>query len=352
MRLLVQGLSPLGLAACDGTGSMPLSVEIKNGAATAGGKPDEIELLVKTVPNAELHFSGQTKNTGDKATESFKIPKSTLKLGINTFSVEATTGVLFSKKAATAIGTYDAQPREILRFDPAPAAAGDGQLTCTSVMCSSTTFTIAGGHLPITVESAIAGVATVDGHKVTLVPGAKSPLDVDLSTKLAALQVGHDEVVTLPIVLEASGAKASDALELRGPALTDLAARQLAKIVQGPVAFAAERANAGDPDLLVVVGVPNRPMIVVGKPGKLEDVDLVAVAKPAERFFGCGSGGSGILYVDLDVTVFGRRTGKLVGTRKLLADRVPCPPTPTPGQLKGDVRDDDIKRVLAELLKK
>ena len=116
-RPLLSALVALGaLGACD-AGVLPLSIEIKDGAAAPGGNPDEIELLVKTIPGAEIHFEGQTRNTGDKANESFVVSKSKLKLGKNVFTVDATASALFSKKAATATGTYDAQARDVLRFE-------------------------------------------------------------------------------------------------------------------------------------------------------------------------------------------------------------------------------------------
>jgi hypothetical protein len=41
----------------------------------------------------------------------------------------------------------------------------------------------------------------------------------------------------------------------------------------------------------------------------------------------------------------------MIGTKKLRADRVSCPPTPA-GKLTGEVREDDVKRVLAEYIGK
>jgi hypothetical protein len=123
------------------------------------------------------------------------------------------------------------------------------------------------------------------------------------------------------------------------------------------VTFDGEGASTDPSDVLAVVGLPGRKLIAVGKPGKVQDVDLVGVGKPAERFFSCAKSGqpdgTGILHTDLEVKVFDRRTGAPVGTKELLADRVPYPPEKS-GQtkVKSDVREDDVKKVLAELLKK
>ena len=103
-------------------------------------------------------------------------------------------------------------------------------------------------------------------------------------------------------------------------------------------------------------------LLVVGKATKAEELDLVAMAKTAERFFTCsgsGSTASGILYLDQELTVVERRTGKVVHTRKLMADRVPCPTaetrSPLPGaaasrQAKAEVRESDVSKAVSELL--
>ena len=103
-------------------------------------------------------------------------------------------------------------------------------------------------------------------------------------------------------------------------------------------------------NLMLVVGAPTRKLIAVGKPGKYADVDLVGVAKKTERSFSCGAD-SEILYNDLEVRVVDRRTAKTIGTKKVLADRISCPPTAT-GKLTGEVREDDMKHVLSEFLTK
>jgi hypothetical protein len=248
--------------------------------------------------------------------------------------------------------TWDATPKSLLRFW-APAVEGaEGDLTCASAMCASTTLKVAkGAKLPLEVEGALAGNVTVQGQKAALAPPARAKVEIDLASVLGGVGVGKEEI-SLPIALEAAGGTAKDTLPLSGPAITALAARMLAGVESGPVLFGAEAASTDKPDSLVVVGVPSAKIVVAGKSGTYADVDLVGVAKPVERFFGCGSGGSGILYYDLQVKAYDRRTGKPAGEKKLMADRVPCPPTATGGVLKSNVREDDVKKVLAELLVK
>ena len=338
---------------CDSQGTIPLSLEVKDGAASGGsGNGAEIELVVKTIPGVDLSYAGQTKSTGDKATESFVVPKNTLKLGKNAFKVDAVKGGVLGKQTSTATAEWEATPKGLLRVY---AAGGDTEatLSCSGTMCGSPAFKATkAGKLPVEIESALEAQVTLEGQKAAASPGKRGKFEVDLLAKVPKATVGQTERVTLSVQMEAGGAKADDTLELAGPLLADVAAAELAKVDHGPVPFAGD-APGGEPRMLVAVGVPSSKLIVVGKPGTFADIDLVAVAKPVERFFGCGkTDAAGIIYTDLDVGVFERRTGKAVGARKLRADRVACPPTPTAGQLRGAVREDDVKRVLAELLKK
>jgi hypothetical protein len=340
------------LAGCDSEGTLPLSLEVKDGAAGAGGKGDEIEIVVKTAPGVDVSLAGQTKSLGDKATASFMLAKSSLKLGKNTFKVDAVKASLLGKQTGSASVDWDATPKGLLRLY---AAGGDTEatLSCSGTMCGSPAFKATkAGKLGVEIESAIDATVTLEGQKTPVSPGKRGKLDVDLLGKLPKATVGQTERVSLAIQMEAGGAKAEDALELAGPLLADLGATELAKAEHGPVPFAGD-ATATEPHLLVAVGVPSNKLIVVGKKGTFADVDLVAVARPVERFFGCGkTDAAGIIYTDLDVVVYERRTGKQVGTRKLRADRVSCPPTQTAGQLRGAVREDDVVRVLGEFLKK
>ena len=125
-------------------------------------------------------------------------------------------------------------------------------------------------------------------------------------------------------------------------------------MAQGPLLFAGETAPStpnAPPTSLVVLGAPSAPLLSVGSAKTFKDVDLVAIGTPSERVFPCPAG-AGLLYVDLPVKVYARRTGAVVGTKTLSADRTTCPPTPAAQPLKSAVREDDTKRVLAEFLKK
>jgi hypothetical protein len=339
------------LAACD-SGALPLDVEVRDRATAPGGKLGEIEIVAKTLPSTEVVCEGQTKDTGAQAEVSFIVSKSTLKLGQNRFAVGASNGGSMSKRSKTVTATWDATPKTLLRFWAPAVSEAEGELTCASVMCASSAVKIAkGAKLPLEIESGLAANATVQGQAAALTPAGRAKVEVDLAGVLAGLPVGKEEA-PLTIGLESGGATAKDVLPLSGPALTALAARMLAEVERGPVLFGAEAPSNKKPDALVVVGVPGAKIVAAGRSVTYADIDLVGVAKPVERFFGCGPGGSGILYYDLQVKVYERRSGKPAGEKKLLADRVTCPPTAQGGVLKAYVREDDVKRVLSELLVK
>ena len=348
--LLLVGFSS-ALAAC-GSSTLPLDVEIKDGAAIAGGKWDELQLVVKSLPGAEIQVGSETKNMeATRAVEQFVVPKSTLKLGKNSFLVRGKIAALLSKREAEKKVEWDAEPKTLLRFQG--SAKGDAEaLSCVGAMCGQPTLKATkNGHLPLEVESAIAGTLTIGSSKINVAPGQKAPLDVDLLAFIAARNVGEVAQLTVPFSFEAGGAKADDVLELGGTALSDFVARTFAQVEQSPLAFAGEKPPTNTkPAALLVVGAPIRKFIAVGSPGKFGDVDLVGVAKKAERQVACAAD-SEIIYNDLEIHVIDRRTAKTVGTKKLRADRVSCPPTPS-GKLTGEVREDDVKRVLAEFLGK
>jgi hypothetical protein len=201
------------------------------------------------------------------------------------------------------------------------------------------------------VESAIAGTVTMGGSKADVAAGQLGTLDLDLLALVGARSVGELSQISIPFTFEANGVKGEDVLELGGTALSDFTARTLRQVEQAPLTFAGETApKDAKRALLVVVGAPARKFIVVGNQGKFSDVDLVGVAKKSERTFACGPE-TEILYNDLEIHVVDRRTAKIVGSKKLLADRVSCPPTPA-GKLTGEVREDDVKKVLGEFLTK
>jgi hypothetical protein len=339
------------LAGCGGGGTLPLDVEIKDGTAF-GGKWNEIQLVVKSLPGAEVTFDHHTKSmAATRATEQFLVPKSSLKLGKNSFVVRAKAGALLSTKEAEKTVAWEGQPKSLLRFHPSSKGDAEG-LTCAGAMCGQTSLKATKrGHLPLEVESAIAGTVILGGSKADIASGQRAAFDLDLLPLIGTRGAGELTQLSIPFSFEANGAKADDVLEVGGSALSDLTARMLAQVEQGPLTFAGEKAPTDQKrDLLVVVGAPIRKFIVVGSQGKFADVDLVGVAKKADRVLACGSD-TEILYNDLEIRVLDRRTAKTVGTKKLLADRVPCPPTPA-GKLTAEVREDDVKRVLAEFLSK
>jgi hypothetical protein len=349
--LLVLGLTNV-LLGCGGSSTLPLEVEVKDGAAIAGGKWDQLQLVVKSLPGAEIQLGSETKNMeATRAVEQFTVPKSSLKLGKNSFVVRAKIAALFSKREGEKKIEWDAEPKTLLRFHA--STKGDAEaLTCVGVMCGQPTLKATkGGKLPLEVESAIAGTLTVAGSKVNVGPGQRAAVDLDVLAFVASRNVGELTQLTIPISFEASGSKADDVFELGGTALSDYVARTFAQVEQAPLTFAGESAppNAKR-NTLLVVGAPVRKFIAVGNQAKFGDVDLVGVAKKSERQVSCAAD-SEIIYNDLEIRVVDRRSAKTVGTKKLRADRVSCPPTPS-GKLTGEVREDDVKRVLAEFLDK
>lgn len=347
----------LAVAACDGGGAFPLEIEVKDGASTPGKKPDELELLVKTVPDTEVRFEGRVVQTGDKPTASFVVPKSELKLGKNTFAVEATTGVFVSKKTAKATATWDATVRSLVRVHP--SGDGDTPVTCAGAMCAAPAFKIdKTGKLGGQLESAIAGRATVGAaaSKLDLAAAKRTPFSIDVGAMLGSISLTERSSIEVSIGLEAGGERSTDKVTFQGPAIEGALATSLARVATGPLTFPGEGGAPPAPRAVAVVMTsttgPSK-VLVSGPAKKAEDLDLIAVAKPVERFFACGgaaTSASGILYLDLEVTTYERRSGKTVGTRKLMADRVPCPPTPTAGQVKAEVRELDVLRAAGESL--
>ena len=106
--LVILGLSS-AFAACGGSTPLPLDVEIKDGAAVAGGKWDQLELVVKSLPGAEVQVGTEKKSMeATRAVEHFTVPKSGLKLGKNSFVVRAEIAALFSKREAEKKVEWDA----------------------------------------------------------------------------------------------------------------------------------------------------------------------------------------------------------------------------------------------------
>jgi len=338
------------LPGCESGSPLPLDVEVKDSTGLAGSRWDEIQLIVKSLPGAEVRLADQTKSMEEtRATEQFAVPKSQLKLGKNSFLVRAQKAALLTKRTAEKTVEWDATPKALLRFHG--SSKGDAEaLNCTSTICGDSTLRATkNGQLPLEVESAVPGVVSFGTSKVDVVPRQRAALDLDVLAIIAAHPVGELPQVSIPFSFEANGVKADGVLDLGGSGLSDLAARSFAQVEQSPLTFAGETApTAPRRDLLLVVGAPANKFITVGTPGKFADVDLVGIAKKAERSVAC-SADTEILYNDLEIRVFDRRSAKTLGTKKLLADRVACPPTPA-GKLTGEVREDDVKRVLAEFL--
>jgi hypothetical protein len=349
IRLLL-GLSA-ALAACEAA-SLPVDVDVKDGSALPGAKWDELQLVVKTLPGAEVQFGSESKNmAATQAVEQFRVPKSSLKLGKNSFVVRAKIATFMSKREGEKKLDWDADPKTLLRFQG--SAKGDAEaLGCASAICGQPALKATkNGVLPLEVESAIAGTLTVLAAKVNVGPGQRAPLEVDLLSLVAARNVGELTQLSVPFSFEANGAKVDDAFELGGAALSDFVARMFSQVEQSPLTFSGEKAPAdAKKSTLLVVGAPIRKFIAVGAQAKFGDVDLVGVAKKSERQVACAAD-SEIIYNDLEIRVVDRRSAKTIGTKKLRADRVSCPPTPS-GRLTGEVREDDVKRVLAEFLGK
>jgi hypothetical protein len=265
--------------------------------------------------------------------------------------VRAKIAALLSKREAEKKIEWDAEPKTLLRFHG--SSKGDAEaISCVGVMCGQPTLKATKtGVLPLEIESAIAGTVIIASSKVNVAPGQRTPLDLDVLALVAARNLGELTQLTIPFSFEASGTKADDSFELGGSALSDFVARTFAQVAQAPLTFSGEKAPADPkPDTLLVVGAPTRKLIAVGNQAKFADVDLVGVAKKAERQVACDAG-TEIVYNDLEIQVIDRRTAKTIGTKKLRADRVSCPPTPS-GKLTGEVREDDLKRVLGEFLGK
>jgi hypothetical protein len=342
-------LSLLVLVACD-AGPLPITVEAKEPVT---GPKDQIELFVKTEPQTDLTFQGKTESTGGGPNHSFMVPKTQLKLGKNTFTIDGANGGGVSKKAGSATATLDVTPKMVIHVQNAPNAPTDGgTFTCPGSMCGATSIGYSkAGKMSLQVASDIAGSITIAGKKLTLTPGGKDTVDVDLNAKLADTEFPPTDEVAFPVDVDANGEKASERLVLRGNGMTDVAARLMKGVEQAPVLFPGEQAAGSDYNGLVVIGAPSAPLIAVGKAKTFKDVDLVAIATPSERRFPCPTG-AGLLYIDMQVKAYDRRTGKVVSTKSLSADRTTCPPIANAEPLKSAVREDDTKRVLTELLKK
>ncbi len=344
------------VAACGGGGAFPLTLEVKDGLVTEGRRPDELVLLVKTVPGAELTFEGQTRAVGDKASESFAVPKAGLKLGKNTLAVSGKRGVFLSKEDAKAEVSWEGSAKSFVRFVPTGGDGALGSLSCGGAMCGGTAFKIGkNGRVALDVESFVPGWITMGGRRESVTASGKKGFEIDVTGALGGLLLSQRDALVTPILFEVGSDKANETLTLTGPVLMELLATELARVSTAPVAFAKESPapTSAVSRGVAVIGVPGQKLLVVGKPVKVEDLDWVAVAKPAERFFSCGGASksaNGIEYLDLEVSVFERRTARKLHEKKLMADRVACPNTPIAGAIKANVREADITRAVTEFM--
>jgi len=347
-QLILSFASLVLLAACDG-GPLPLEVEAHE--ATTPGNTDKIEVIVKTATGVDVTVDGKTENTGEVPNHTFLVPKSHLKLGQNMIAVGAFRKNLGSTSAATQNAKLDVGPIMVLHVQGADGAPNEGTFTCPGAMCAATAIPYAkSGKMALSVMSDIKAKLTIEGKSIDLAAGAKTPIDVDLIAKLGSTQVGQNEDAVFPLTLEADGAKLTENLSLRGNGMIEIAKGLLAKAASGPVLFPGEAASNDPPDEIVVLGAPSAPIIATGKGKTFADVDLIGLGTQSERKFPCPNGT--ILYIDLDVKVVNRRTGASVGQKTISADRTSCPPTPTTQPLKSVVREDDIKKVMADMFLK
>jgi hypothetical protein len=354
-----------GASACE-PGPLPMDLSVNDPGAAPGNtaaKNDSIEILVKTLPGAEVRYDGETKNLGEHATETFVVPKSKLRVGTNSFSVDGTAGSFLTKKAGTATVTWNAGVKEFVRVaSKPPAGDSGGALSCASILCASPGLAMTKkGTLPLAITSAVAGTVRVADVPAPVMAGVPASVEVDLAPRAFDLPAVDEPKITLPVALDTGpGLRATESLELGGGPLVDLAVGILAQVEAGPVAIpragGADAAPPGPPRLLALVGVPGHKVLLVSAPGAgatFRDIDLVAVAHKSERVFGC-DGGTEILYADLLVGVFDRRSGKKLTDKTLKADRVPCPPAGAARagtKLEGVVREGDLKAVLGEVLR-
>ncbi len=356
-KLVLLVLFPGVVLACDG-GPIPLEAVARE--ATTPGNGDKVEVFVKTAPGVDVTVDNRTENTGESPNRSFLVSKGKLKLGPNLLAVSATRAGVGSKSLATATTKLDLTPKMVLHVQGADGATNEGTFTCPGVMCGATSIPYAkDGKLSLTITSDVNAKLTIEGKGVQLTAAAKTPVEVDLVAKLAQTPVTQNEDVTFPLTLEGDGAKLTENFVLRGTGMTEIAVRAFGKAASGPMTFPGE-APSTEPQndslhdqrraAMVVLGAPSAPLIVVGNAKTFGDVDLVGIGTQSERKFPCPNGT--ILYIDLDLKVVNRRTGMSVGQKTISADRTTCPPIATTQPLKSTVREDDIKKVLADVFLK
>src|SRR5262249_33682201 len=149
--------------------------------------------------------------------------------------------------------TCDVETKSGVRFRPSSAGDSDATLTCEGVMCASAAFKVTkAGHLPLEVESYLPGSVTVEGQKVTVGPGKKAAVDLDLLPKIAGANIASSDKISVAIAFEADGGKGAETLTLSGPAVTELVARKLGEVERGPLALPGEGAAPPEPGSMIV----------------------------------------------------------------------------------------------------
>lgn len=340
----------LAAAGCKDTTPIPLDV------AFDSTKDFKLLILtVKTLPDTDVEYKGISKNSGASGTVDISIHKSELRVGENRLDFGLTRSSFGGTHSAVLSKTWTGTPSELLRIY---GTGGDapGALVCGAPFCGTSSLKWnKDGALPLEIETAVSARVSLGDQNVQTAPGKRTPLSLQLWNLAGTASAADPEgKITVSITLEGEqGAKTSTTWTLSGPALTDVVARRFAAMASGAIRFPGE----GDDralDTAVVVGVKESPFVVLGQPKRMQDIDLIGVATESERDFACtgAAAGTSIVYHDVSVRVFERRTGKFVAEKKVSADRVACPPTSTGTRSQVYVRENDIKHVVGEVFKK
>jgi hypothetical protein len=337
------------ITGCEDSTPIPLDVMFENAKDFAS-----LTAKVRTLPETDVTLGGETKTAGATGLLEFPMKKSTLKVGDNTLAVSAVRNSFASKRSTVANANWVGTPNEFLRFH---ASGGDapGTLTCSGPLCADASFKWnKDGTLRLDLESAVAATVTLADQTLPLAVGNRATASVQLWNLAGAALVTETEAkVTIPVALEQNGVKQQTTLVLAGAAIADVVARRILTIASSPVRFPKEEEDAVL-DSALVAGVKDTALVSVGQTKRFQDVDLVGIATESERDFSCtgAAAGTSIVYHDLSVRMFERRTGKFVAEKKVSADRVACPPKSTGARSQVFVRENDIKQVVGELLKK
>jgi hypothetical protein len=149
---------------------------------------------------------------------------------------------------------------------------------------------------------------------------------IDLRARVPDLPAANVTGVDLPLKIVADS-KYEGVLTIRPDAMKNVMWRVAEEIDKGPMTFGADDVAKGAPRSIFVVGDE-----LIGAQVKFREVDLIAVPLREERDAGrsCGGYGSGgtvsapLVYVDRNVKVYDRRSGKVVKEKKFTAP-IDCP---------------------------